>query len=282
MPKTATKQKVKPFLKWVGGKRQLLDEFSQIFPEHDEFEVYYEPMVGGGAVFFHLQPSQAVINDTNEDLIRAYKTVRDDVERIIDLLKEYKRKHSEDFYYEIRDKFNEKKKDGRSSDVELSAMLIYMNRTGFNGLYRVNQRGEFNVPFGSYSNPTICNEDNLKAVSKILKDTEIMCADFKEGVKNTAKGDFVYFDPPYVPVSDTANFTEYNGGGFGEKDHRRLARVFADLDKKGTKVALSNSDTEFTKGLYSDFNIHILKAKRSINCNGGDRGSINELLITNF
>jgi DNA adenine methylase len=208
--------------------------------------------------------------------------VRDDVERIINFLKEYKRKHSEDFYYDIRDEFNEKKKDGRSSDVELSAMLIYMNRTGFNGLYRVNQRGEFNVPFGSYSNPTICNEDNLKAVSKVLKDTKILRADFKEGVKNAAKGDFVYFDPPYVPVSDTANFTEYNGGGFGEKDHRRLAQVFTDLDKKGTKVALSNSDTEFTRGLYRDFNIHVLKAKRSINCNGGDRGSINELLVTNF
>lgn len=273
--------KPKPFLKWVGGKRQLLDRFENIFPE--SFNVYHEPMVGGGAVFFHLTPKSAVINDTNEDLMRAYEVVRDNVDELINLLKSFKKNHSKDFYYQTRDEFNELKKEANGDNkIELSARLIYMNRTCFNGLYRVNQKDEFNVPVGRYRDPTICDENTLRAASQILKNVQILCNDFEKAVKSVGANDFVYFDPPYDPVSETANFTEYTNRGFGKEGQKRLAQTFKELAKKGAKVALSNSDTDFIKNLYQRFNIHTLKAKRHVNSNANGRGEINELLITNF
>lgn len=275
------KNKAKPFLKWVGGKRQLLEQFENIFPK--DFNVYHEPMVGGGAVFFHLSPKSAVINDTNEDLMRAYEVVRDDVDKLIDLLKKFNRNHSKDFYYKTRDKFNKlKKKANGDNKIEFTARLIYMNHTCFNGLYRVNQKGEFNVPVGRYKNPTICDEDALRAVSEILKSVQILCGDFENAVESVNTDDFVYFDPPYDPVSNTANFTEYTNGGFGKEGQKRLAQTFRRLDRKDVKVALSNSDTDFIKDLYQGFNVHILKARRHINSNAAGRGEINEVLITNF
>ncbi|MFW6172823.1 MAG: DNA adenine methylase [Elusimicrobiota bacterium] len=275
------KNKAKPFLKWVGGKRQLLEQFEDVFPK--DFNIYHEPMVGGGAVFFHLTPKTAVINDTNEDLMRAYEVVRDNVDELIDLLKIFKENHNKDFYYKTRDEFNElKKKANGDNKIELTARLVYMNRTCFNGLYRVNQKGEFNVPIGRYKNPTICDEDTLRAVSQVLENVQILCGDFEKATESVATDDFVYFDPPYDPVSDTANFTEYTNGGFGKEGQKRLAQTFRQLDKRDVKVALSNSDTDFIKNLYQGFNVHILKARRHINSNADGRGEINEVLITNF
>jgi DNA adenine methylase len=275
------KHNAKPFLKWVGGKRQLLDQFEDIFP--DDFNVYHEPMVGGGAVFFHLAPELAVINDTNEDLMRAYEVVRDNVDELIELLKNFKENHGKDFYYKTRDEFNElKKQPNGDNKIEITARLIYLNRTCFNGLYRVNKKGGFNVPIGSYKNPTICDEDTLRAVSRVLEDVQILCGDFESTAQLVEPEDFVYFDPPYDPVSETANFTAYTNGGFGKEGQKRLAQTFRKLDKKDAKVALSNSDTDFIKNLYQGFNVHILKARRHINSNADGRGKINEVLITNF
>lgn len=271
----------KPFLKWAGGKRQLLEQFNDFFPEN--YSVYYEPMVGGGAVFFHLAPHKAVLNDTNEDLIKAFKVVRDNAEKLIEILKIYEEKHNEDFYYETRDNFNEFKKKGKESQqIKLVAQLIYLNHTCFNGLYRVNQSGEFNVPIGSYRNPTISDEENLRKVSKILQDVELMCGDFENILPLVNSNDFVYFDPPYHPINKTSNFTEYAKNGFIEKDQVRLASFFEILDKKGVKLMLSNSNSKFIRELYKDFSIHVVKANRSINSKGDQRGKIKEIVVTNY
>lgn len=276
-----TKVKAKPLLKWVGGKRQLLKQFEDIFPK--DFNIYHEPMVGGGAVFFDLSPQKAVINDVNKDLMRIYKVVRDNVDDLIKLLKDFKEKHRKKFYYKRRKEFNKLKKDAsRENKLRLAAIFIYMNRTCFNGLYRVNKKGEFNVPIGSYKNPTICDEENLRAVSKILKNVKILCKNFQNAVELVKENDFIYFDPPYDPISDTSNFTEYTNGGFGKKEQKQLAQTFKGLDQKGAKVMLSNSGTDFIMDLYKDFNIHKVKAKRYINCKGSKRGDVSEIVVTNY
>ncbi len=276
-------KKAKPFLKWAGGKRQLLDIFDKIFPKG--FKRFYEPMVGGGAVFFHLETNKAIINDSNKDLIRTYQVVRDNLVKLIEKLKKLKKRHKEKFYYQKRDQFNSLKLQEeitKKEKIKLAALFIYLNRTCFNGLYRVNQKGEFNVPIGSYKNPRVCNEENLIAVNKKLQNTKILCQDFEKAVDSVKTDDFVYFDPPYDPINETSNFTQYTNGGFGKKGQKRLAKTFKELDKKGAKVALSNSNTDFINDLYQKFNIHTLKAKRSINSNGDDRGKIKEVLVTNF
>lgn len=271
-----------PFLKWVGGKRQLLDDFDNIFP--DNYNVYHEPMVGGGAVFFHLAPDVGVINDSNEDLMTVYETIRDNVDSLIDLLRVFKKEHDRDFYYEKRTEFNKLKRlpKSKGNKLKLSAYFIYLNRTCFNGLYRVNKKGEFNVPIGRYDNPRICDEGNLRLVSKVLKNVKLLCGDFEEAVGLVKKDDFVYFDPPYYPVSETAKFTEYTNGGFGKEGQVRLAETFKRLNKRGALIALSNSNTELINELYKGFTIHILKAKRLINSKASRRGEMDELLITNF
>jgi DNA adenine methylase len=272
--------KVKPFIKWAGGKRQLIKYFKDIFPE--KFNVYHEPMIGGGALFFYLNPKRAVINDTNKELMKTYEVIRDNVEELIEKLKLFKSKHSKDFYYKKRNNFNKIKNSKKNNKVELAACLIYLNHTCFNGLYRVNQKGDFNVPVGNYKNPEIFDEKNLKSASNFLKKVDILCDDFETAVKLAKSDDFVYFDPPYDPINNTSNFTEYNNGGFGKKEQKRLCQTFKNLDKKNIKLALSNSNTEFIKNIYRDFNIHVLEAKRTINSNSKKRGKIKELLITNY
>jgi DNA adenine methylase len=277
--KVNLKVKPKPFLKWVGGKRQLLEELKRYSPK--EFNTYYEPMVGGGALFFELQPKKAVLNDYNKDLVNVYRVIRDNVEDLIGVLDYYEKNNSKEFYYKTRDEFNNlKKTDGNK--LELAAKLIYMNKTCFNGLYRVNKKGEFNVPYGRYKSPNICNQFILNIASETLENTEILSKDFELVLKKANKNDFVYIDPPYDPISKTSDFTGYTDNGFGKKEQERLANNLIELDKKGVNFMLSNSDTDFINNLYKGFNIHVVKAKRFINCKSNSRGNVNELIITNY
>lgn len=268
-----------PFLKWVGGKRQLISDISPLLPS--KISTYYEPFIGGGALLFHLQPKKAVINDYNSELINTYEVIRDNVEDlIIDLAKH---KNEKDYFYEMRAKdrqynFNE------LSDIERASRVLYLNKTCFNGLYRVNKSGEFNTPFGSYKNPNIVNEPVLRAVSAYLNqnDIKILNVDFEQAVKGARKGAFVYFDPPYDPVSKSSNFTGYIEGGFGADEQERLRDICVDLDKKGVKFLLSNSATCFMKDLYKDFEIIEVNAKRHINSVGTKRGFVAEILVRNY
>ncbi|MFB6182321.1 MAG: DNA adenine methylase [Candidatus Magasanikbacteria bacterium] len=288
--KTKTESKAEPFVKWVGGKRQMLDQYEEFFPEN--YNTYHEPMVGGGAVFFHLQPEKSIINDKNKILVILYEAIRDNVDEIINQLKDLKKKHSKEFYHEtLRPNFNEIKtnyletpKDEipKEDKIELSANFIYLNKTCFNGLYRVNQSGEFNVPCGKYKNPTICDEENLRNVNKVLQGTKVYCEDFRDIAEKVEKNDFVYIDPPYDPISDTSDFTGYTSDGFGKKDQEDLADTFRKLSERGAKVMLSNSNTDFINDLYSDFNIHGMQANRYVNSDSDKRGKIKEVLITNY
>lgn len=270
---------VMPFLKWVGGKRQLISDISPLLPS--KISTYYEPFIGGGALLFYLQPKKAVINDYNSELINTYEVIRDNVEDlIIDLAKH---KNEKDYFYEMRAKdrqynFNE------LSDIERASRVLYLNKTCFNGLYRVNKSGEFNTPFGSYKNPNIVNEPVLRAVSAYLNqnDIKILNVDFEQAVKGARKGAFVYFDPPYDPVSKSSNFTGYIEGGFGADEQERLRDICVDLDKKGVKFLLSNSATYFMKDLYKDFEVIEVNAKRHINSVGTKRGFVAEILVRNY
>lgn len=270
---------VMPFLKWVGGKRQLISDISPLLPS--KISTYYEPFIGGGALLFYLQPKKAVINDYNSELINTYEVIRDNVEDlIIDLAKH---KNEKDYFYEMRAKdrqynFNE------LSDIERASRVLYLNKTCFNGLYRVNKSGEFNTPFGSYKNPNIVNEPVLRAVSAYLNqnDIKILNVDFEQAVKGARKGAFVYFDPPYDPVSKSSNFTGYIERGFGADEQERLRDICVDLDKKGVKFLLSNSATCFMKDLYKDFEIIEVNAKRHINSVGTNRGFVPEILVRNY
>ncbi len=269
-----------PVVKWVGGKRQLLDEITPMLPER--MTTYCEPFLGGGAVLFSLQPSKAIVNDLNEDLISVYETIRDDVEALIESLK--KHENTSEYFYAIRDMDRDKKIYQAMSRVEKASRLIYLNKTCFNGLFRVNSSGEFNSPFGHYKNPNIVNEPVLRAVSKYFNTSNIVfcCEDFAETLNRVGKGSFVYLDPPYDPVSDTASFTDYNKGGFDQNEQIRLKQCCDELTKRGVKFMLSNSATEFIKALYKDYHITIVKAKRAINSDASKRGAIEEVLITNY
>ena len=269
----------KPFLKWAGGKKQLLLDINAHMPR--KFNNYFEPFVGGGAVLFEIQPSHAVINDINPDLCNCYTVVRDSVEELIANLS----KHENDklYFYEMRD-WDLKEEYKLLSPVERASRTIYLNKTCFNGLYRVNKKGHFNVPFGKYKNPNIVNEEVLRAVSSYLSENkvEILDMDFEEALEGANEGDFVYLDPPYDPVSDTSSFTSYSMGGFGKDEQERLMDVFVELDKKGCQVMLSNSATDFILDLYKAFRIQIVSASRSINSVGTGRGKINEVLVMNY
>lgn len=234
---------VAPVVKWVGGKRQLLQDISNHIP--DKFFTYYEPFLGGGAVLFHLQPNRAVVNDINEELINIYTVIRDNLEELIEDLKRHK--NEADYFYEIRELDRDKKTYSQLSNIEKASRIIYLNKTCYNGLFRVNQQGEYNAPFGRYKNPNIVNETTLRAVSNYFNRVKITfkCGDFEEAVKGIRKGSFVYFDPPYDPVSDSANFTGYNKGGFDREEQTRLKELCDKLDTKGVKFLLSNSATEF-------------------------------------
>lgn len=270
----------RPFLKWVGGKRQLLPELLKAVEAAGAFRRYHEPFLGGGALFFALARTgriraRSTLRDVNQNLIAAYLGVRDDVEALIRALKVHKRRHSEAYFYEVRAR-------APRSLVQRAARIIYLNKTCYNGLYRENSKGQFNAPFGRYKNPAICDEENLRAVAATLEDIDIAARDFSCILSVAKRGDLVYFDPPYNPVSKTADFTAYSRDGFGADAQRKLAEVFASLAARGVKVILSNSMTAFTKTLYQPFDCYEVLANRLVNSRADRRGKVAEALITSF
>jgi len=268
-----------PFLKWAGGKRQLLPEIKKYIPQ--KINIYYEPFIGGGALLFDLQPKRAVINDVNTELINCYTIVRDSVDELIKDL--HRHINDENYYYETRD-LDRNAYYNNLSTIERASRIIYLNKTCFNGLFRVNSQGQFNVPFGKYKNPNIIDEIVLKADNIYLQSNKVMLlnTDFEKAVAKAQKGDFIYFDPPYDPVSDTSSFTGYSLSGFDKSEQIRLFRVFKELDSRGCKVLLSNSATDFVINLYSDYKILKVAASRSINSNASRRGKIDEVLVMNY
>lgn len=273
------KNGVPSLIKWAGGKKQLLEQFEKFFPK--EIERYFEPFVGGGTVAFfllknHPEIKKIYLSDINEELIITYNAVKNDIDELIKLLKEFKLKHNKEFYYEIRAQEVNKLKS-----VQIAARFIYLNRTCFNGLYRVNSKGGFNVPIGSYKNPAICNEEDLREISKLLQKDDVKVKQFYDSVKEAKKGDFIYFDPPYYPLNK-ASFTTYTKDNFLEKEQEKLVEVFKELDKRGCKVMLSNSDSDFIKNLYKGYHINLVRARRMINCDATKRGAVNEVVITNY
>lgn len=271
---------VAPVVKWVGGKRQLLNEITPLLPK--KITSYCEPFLGGGAVLFSIQPSKAIVNDLNGDLIVVYETIRDDVEALIVDLKRHE--NTSEYFYAIRDIDRDKEAYQAMSKVERASRLIYLNKTCFNGLFRVNSSGEFNSPFGHYKNPNIVNEPVLRAVNKYFASSNITFCneDFATTLDKVGKGGFVYLDPPYDPVSDTASFTGYNKGGFDRGEQIRLKQCCDDLTRRGVKFMLSNSATNFIKELYKDYNVSVVQAKRAINSDASKRGAIEEVLIRNY
>ena len=274
--------KAKPFVKWAGGKRQIIDKLKQYVP--DEYNTYYEPFIGGGALLFELAPKNAVINDSNEELMNVYKCLCDEekFKKMCSLLNHYETEHSEDFYYEIRNKDKNKNTYNRLSDYTKAARTIYLNKACFNGLYRVNKKNEFNVPFGKKTKVNTYEGSNLITVSNYLtmNNIKILSVDFEEAVKNVKEKDFVYFDPPYD--SETSTFNSYTEEGFSKDEQIRLAKVFKELDRKGAFVMLSNHNTSLINDLYKEYNIHLIEAKRNINSNGKKRGKVEEVIITNY
>ena len=274
----------KPFVKWAGGKRQLIPILNENLPE--TFGTYFEPFLGGGALLFHMlierSDQKCSISDLNSDLVLSYTTIRDRVESLISSLKNHEKNYRQDsklYYYSIRE-------SNPRSQIEKTSRLIFLNRTCFNGLYRVNSKGKFNVPLGKYSNPNIVNEDNLRSVSHVLQSskTSIKCRDFEAVLRDAKQGDLVYFDPPYQPVSNTANFTSYTSRDFTYDDLSRLADLCTDLDSKGCNVLLSNSNSKEVADMFSSkpWKINKIKANRSINSNSKKRTGHFELLIKNY
>ena len=270
---------VAPVLKWVGGKRQLIETFKPLLPN---ISSYCEPFAGGGALFFHLQPKVAYINDINADLMRVYDVIKKNVDELISELKQYR--NEQEFFYYIRGLDRDSEKYDSLSDIKKAARIIYLNKTCYNGLYRVNNAGEFNSPFGYYRNPNIVNEPVLRAVNKYFNSAEIYFSsvDYQEILSTIKKGTFVYLDPPYDPISATSNFTGYSRGGFSRDEQIRLCKCCDELNKRGVKFMLSNSQTPFIMNLYSKYNIKIIQAKRAINSDGNKRGDVNEIVVRNY
>ncbi|MFH1538001.1 MAG: DNA adenine methylase [bacterium] len=301
-------KRVKPFLKWAGGKSQLLEQFELYFPvelKEGLVKRYIEPFVGGGAVFFHIAqkyPIQDIhLYDINEELILAFTVVQKNVDDLIEQLKNIESaflKNNDEkrqkYFYKIRDTYNKQKSEvnfKRYSKkwISRAAHIFFLNRTCFNGLFRVNKASKFNVPFGRYKNPTICDDVNLRNASSLLKNATIRCTNFSNVVNEADENTFIYYDPPYRPLSRTSNFTSYSKCDFNDEEQKRLAETFNTTSKKGVKQMLSNSDPKsvdpkdaFFDALYSDFNIHRVHAARMINSNASKRGRISELLITNY
>lgn len=274
--------KAKPFVKWAGGKRQIIKELKKYVPE--EYNCYYEPFIGGGALFFELAPKKAVINDSNIELMNVYQVMCDEEKysKMCHLLNNYESKNNEEFFYEIRNKDRNKEKFNKLSDYARAARTIYLNKSCFNGLYRVNSKGEFNVPYNKKTTVNTYDKENLLVVHMYLNMNEvtILNIDFEEALKNASKGDFVYIDPPYDQVN--SSFTSYTEEGFGRDEQIRLAKVFGELTERGVKVMLSNHNTPFINELYKDYSIHVIEAKRNINANGKKRGKVEEVIITNY
>jgi DNA adenine methylase len=273
---------VRPFLKWAGGKQALAATLEPLFPSLER-RVYREPFLGGGAMFFHLRPRQAVLSDALADLIVTYEVVRDDPRKLLERLERLEREHSEARFYEVRESFNAgRKRVGREKDrQERAAWLMYLNRTCYNGLFRTNQSGEFNVPLGRYRAPRIADAERVLAASRALASADIRHAPFEVALADARKGDFVYLDPPYVPLSATSSFAAYADGSFDANDQARLARWFKDLDRRGCLLALSNSDTPLVRELYGDFDVTAIDAPRSISARGSARGSAPEVVVRN-
>ncbi len=291
----------KPFLKWVGGKGQLLKEIEQYYPFAKDAKIikYAEPFVGGGAVLFDIlnkfNLQEVYISDINAELINAYAIIRDELEALLDILRRFEGDYlalddssRKEAYLAKRARFNELKSK-KELGAELAALMIFLNKTCFNGLYRVNRKGEYNVPMGAYKNPLICNAENLKAVAKKLQDVKIVCGDYKKSNDFIDDKTFVYFDPPYRPLTPTANFTSYTEGMFSDKNQLELASFVQELDKKGAKIVASNSDPKnankddnFFDDAYAGQNIKRVSATRMVNSNSNGRGRISELLISNF
>ena len=267
-----------PFLKWAGGKGQLLDQYSVYFPK--KIGKYFEPFIGGGAVFFHLKPENALLSDSNQELINCYRQIKENPEELMDLLEAHKLRYQQnekEYFYKIREQIYE-----NLNDVEKAARTIFLNKTCYNGLYRLNSWGEFNVPIGKYKNPGIYDPENIRAVSEALKFTELRVMDYLEIRNHASAGDFIYLDPPYHPLNETSSFTGYTEASFSDEDQRKLALLYHDLDHKGCKVMLSNSNTKLINTLYSRYNLVKISANRAINSRADRRYAIHELLVMNF
>ena len=276
--------KPRPFIKWAGSKTKIVKKLYKYVPK--QFENYYEPFLGSGAFFFYLiqkrgNAFKAYLSDLNPELINTFLIVRDNVDELIILLKEHQKeyyKNPRKYYYYIRDELNPK------DCVERAARMIFLNKTCYNGLYRVNQKGKFNVPFGKYEKPKICDEKTLRIASWALKvsKAEIRVLDYRRALEQPKEGDFIYLDPPYQPVNSTSNFTDYTQEGFSEEDQKCLAEIFYELTKKRCKVILSNSDTPLIRYLYSKYDIEKVQVARTINCKGEKRTGYTELIINNL
>lgn len=276
-------KKAKPFLKWVGGKGQLLVQFENLLPK--QYNSYFEPFIGGGAVFFSLSPKKASINDINKTLVQTYIHIKEDVEKLITSLKKLEKEflskepeQRKEYYYALREKYNSLP----AEDFNKTLYFLFFNKTAFNGVYRENSKGGFNVPMGSYTNPKIVDEENIREVSKVLSNTKITSGSFVDAVKNAKAGDFVYFDPPYHPLSETSSFTSYSKDSFTKEDQIKLRDLFVELDKKGVYVMLSNSSAPFIKEIYSAYKQIPVYATRMINSKSDKRGKISEVVIVNY
>jgi DNA adenine methylase len=269
------------FLKWAGGKLQLIEQFENLFPH--KFRNYYEPFIGSGAVFFYvkskLKPNKVILSDTNEELINCFVIVRDKPSELVELLLNHRKKHSKEYYYAVRSI-----ESNRLDSVDRAARLIYLNKTCFNGLYRVNSKGQFNVPFGDYESPSIFDKNTLFQASQLLQGAHLQVMTFEKVLDFAGKDDFVYFDPPYIPLSKTSSFTRYSKSDFSMKEQKQLSEVFEALDSRRCFVMLSNSDHALTRELYRDYKktTVVVRAKRMINSVGSKRGAINELIVTNY
>jgi DNA adenine methylase len=264
-----------PIVKWVGGKTRLLPEIAARLPR--SYNRYFEPFAGGAAVFFSVAPRTAVLADSNPDLIGTYRAVAQDVEGVIRRLAIHREAHAEKHYYATRARWNDATVAWTALDR--AAAFIYLNRTCYNGLWRVNRAGGFNVPMGRYKNPPICDADGLRAASRALARTTLLCADYKAAVATARAGDLVYFDPPYDPVTTTSNFVSYTAGAFGPDDQRALAQLAHRLAARGVGVVLSNSDTPFVRSLYKGLRVDRVRCARAINCNAERRGDVDEVLV---
>lgn len=271
-----------PILKWVGGKRQLLHEIMPLIPK--KVSMYVEPFVGGGAVLFEYQPKKAIINDLNEELMNVYKVIKESPNELIELLIIHQEKNSKEYFYEIRALDREENYINNLTNVERAARIIYLNKTCYNGLFRVNSLGQFNTPYGRYKNPNIVNETLIFAMSNYFNnnDIKIMNTDYKDTLLNLDDESFVYFDPPYLPISASSSFTSYTENGFSLEQQIELKEQCDKLNRHGIKFLLSNSDHPIIRDLYRDYHIKIIKAKRAINSKANKRGEISEVLVYNY
>jgi DNA adenine methylase len=285
--KIAHKQQPKahPFVKWAGGKSRVVNHIKNFFPE--DFNSYYEPFLGSAALYFAVSPRKGRLNDLNKALIQTYKVVRESVESLIVELTKIQDEYflltniesKKDYYLKRREEFNS---ISTFSSVRRSALFIFLNKTGFNGMYRENKSGQYNIPFGKHDHPLICDESNLRLVSSDLSEIDLTSTSYEEAIRDVKPKDLVYLDPPYYPLTNTSNFTEYQAGGFTVEDQAKLRDVFQELDKKGCYVVMSNSACEEIDELYADFNINRIQVARAINSKTNMRGKIDEVIITNF